>query len=70
MGANPVISMNGNTTGVVRRNTFFCNVATIVLQSVSAAQAFSENYAGEDMGAAFENILRHGATSVVASADG
>ena len=68
--AKPVISMNGNTTGVVRRNTFFCNVATIVLQSVSAAQAFSENYAGEDMGAAFENILRHGATSVVASADG
>ena len=65
-----VISMNGNTTGVVRKNTFFCDLATIVLQSVSAAQAFSENYAGEDMGAAFENIIRHGATSVAASADG
>ena len=68
--AKPVISMEGNTTGVVRRNTFFCNVATIVLQSVSALQAFSENFAGEDMGALAGNILRTDATSVTGSADG
>ena len=69
IGTEPVIEMLTGTTGVVRRNTFFCNVATIAAQSVADTMIFSENYAGEDVGAAAGNILRTAATSVTASAD-
>ena len=69
VGAVAVISMVANTTGVVRRNTWLCNLATIVLESVADTMFFSENYAGEDVGAATSSVLRSGAVSVTASAD-
>lgn len=69
VGAVEVIEMLTGTTGVVRRNTIFCNVATIAAATVADTMAFSENYAGEDMGAAAGNILRTAAASVTATAD-
>jgi hypothetical protein len=69
VGAVEVIEMLTGTTGVVRRNTWLCNVATIVLQSVADTMYFSENYGGEDVGAATSSVLRSGAVSVTASAD-
>ena len=69
INAQPVIEVLTNSTGVVRRNTFFCNVADIASQTVADAMIFSENYAGEDAGAAAGNILRTVATSVTGSAD-
>lgn len=69
VGIEPVIELITNSTGVVRRNTFFCNVATIAAQTVADKLIFSENYAGEDVGGAAGNILRTAALSVTASAD-
>jgi len=69
VGTVEVIEMLTGTTGVVRRNTFLCNVASIVLQSVADTMYFSENYAGEDVGASTSSVLRSGAASVTASAD-
>ena len=69
IGTEPVIEMLTGTTGLVRRNVFFCNLATIAAQSVADAMAFSENFAGEDVGNAAGNILRTDAVSVAASAD-
>ena len=59
-----------NTTGIVRRNSFFCNVADVAAMSVADAMFFTENYASEDVGAAAGAVLRTGATSVTAMADG
>ena len=69
VGAVAVISMVASTTGVVRRNTWLCNLATIVLGSVADTMFFSENYAGEDVGALASSILRSDATRVTGSAD-
>lgn len=69
IGTEPVIEMLTGTTGMVRNNTFFCNVATIAAQSVADTMIFSNNFAGEDVGAAAGNILRTAAVSVTASAD-
>lgn len=69
INTEPVIEMLTGTTGIVRRNTFFCNLATIAAQTVADAMIFSENFAGEDVGAAAGNILRTDAVSVAASAD-
>jgi|TARA_Y100000310_G_scaffold53827_1_gene49346 hypothetical protein len=69
VGALEVIEMLTGTTGVVRRNTWLCNVGSIVLESVADTMYFSENYAGEDVGAAASSVLRSGAASVTASAD-
>jgi hypothetical protein len=66
VGAVEVIEMLTGTTGVVRRNTFLCNVATIVLQSVADTMYFSENYAGEDEQLFF---CTEAVASVTASAD-
>jgi hypothetical protein len=69
INAQPVIEMLTGTTGMVRGNTFFCNLATIAAQSVADTMIFSNNFAGEDVGAAAGNILRTAAASVTASAD-
>ncbi len=69
VGTEPVIEMLTGTTGYVWRNLFLCNVASIVAQSVADAMFFSENYAGEDVGAAASTTLRSAAVSVTASAD-
>ena len=52
VGAVAVISMVAASTGMVRGNTFFCNVATGVLQIVSTGMFFSDNWHGEDPGSA------------------
>lgn len=69
IGTEPVIEMLTGTTGMVRGNTFFTNVATIAAQTVADTMIFSNNFAGEDVGAAAGNILRTAAVSVAASAD-
>jgi len=69
IGTEPVIEMLTGTTGYVIDNHFFCNVATIAAQTVADTMFFSNNFAGEDVGAAAGNILRTDAASVTASAD-
>lgn len=71
VNAQPVIDVQAAATGWVRRNTMFCNLATIAAMAENAdTMLFFDNWAGEDMGAAAGNIRRTDATSVTASADG
>ena len=52
VGTVAVLSMVAAGSGMVRGNTFFCNVATGVLQIVSTGMFFSDNWHGEDTGSA------------------
>jgi len=52
VGTVAVLSMVAASSGLVRGNTFFCNVATGVLQIVSTGMFFSDNWHGEDTGSA------------------
>lgn len=67
LGTLEVIEMLTGTTGVVRDNTIFSDVATHVLMTVADTMLFSNNNRSDDTGAASTAALT--SASVVASAD-
>lgn len=69
IGSEPAVQMLTGSTGIVRRNHILSDVVTHVLMTVADTMSFFENYSSDDTGSNSAAIIRHNATSVVASAD-
>jgi hypothetical protein len=67
IGTEPTIELLTGSTGFVRNNVSFCNVATLAAHFVGDAMVFSNNHLSEDVGPGATTATT--AASIVASAD-